>query len=204
MNQGTLHPWHGVNPGNQAPVIVTAYIEITPFDRVKYELDKESGLLKVDRPQAFSNLCPALYGFIPKTYCGDAIGRLCSSKTGIDHIEGDGDPLDICILGENGIQHNNILLQCKPIGGFRMIDKGQADDKIIAVLKNDAIYGSIENISELTPKVLGRLKHYFMTYKLDPDKEGNHVNITATYDRDEAYEVIRTSFKDYEESFGNK
>src|SRR5438132_9474923 len=134
------HPWHGVAPGDPAGV-VQAYIEIVPTDTVKYELDKQTGHLRVDRPQRFSNVCPALYGFVPQTHCGERNGELCSLRTGRKGIVGDGDPLDICVLTEKTIPRGDILLEARPIGGLRMIDRGEADDKIIAVLEGDAAYG---------------------------------------------------------------
>src|SRR5687767_9404193 len=87
------HPWHGVAIGEDAPDTVNVYIEIVPTDTIKYELDKETGLLKIDRPQRYSNICPALYGFIPKTYCGDSVGEFCAQQTSRARIIGDGDPL---------------------------------------------------------------------------------------------------------------
>src|SRR5215471_8635692 len=92
------HPWHGVAIGKSAPAVVTAYMELVPSDTVKYELDKATGLLKVDRPQKFSNVCPTLYGFIPRTLCAERVGHFCSEKTGRKGIVGDGDPMDVCIL----------------------------------------------------------------------------------------------------------
>ena len=89
------HPWHGVSPGENCPDLVTAYIEIVPGDSVKYEIDKVSGYLKVDRPQKFSNQVPALYGFIPKTFCGEEIAKYASEKCSSKVTKGDGDPLDI-------------------------------------------------------------------------------------------------------------
>src|SRR5688500_20294516 len=89
------HPWHGLEAGRELPFWVNAYIEITPFDLIKYEVDKPSGYLRVDRPQRTSSQPPALYGFIPRTYCGDAVARLCPGAA-----RGDGDPLDICVLSE--------------------------------------------------------------------------------------------------------
>lgn len=196
-NLNTAHPWHGVSNGSDFPDYVTAYIEITPFDTVKYELDKLSGLLKIDRPQKYSNLCPVLYGFVPQTYCGTAIGNFCSQQTGKSNIIGDGDPLDICIISEKPIANNNILIDCIPIGGLRMIDKNEADDKIIAVLKGDFVFGEIRSIKDLQPNLLERILHYFKTYKLDPFNEGNVVEIAAVYDADEAKEVLRLSTIDY-------
>src|SRR5678810_959123 len=91
------HPWHGIDPGAKFPEIVTAYIEIVPTDGVKYEIDKVTGYLKVDRPQRFSNFCPTLYGFVPRTYCGEGVAA-CAVEGGPTVTRGDGDPLDICVL----------------------------------------------------------------------------------------------------------
>jgi len=124
------HPWHGVSPGPNSPARVTAYIEIVPTDTVKYELDKASGILRVDRPQRFSNLCPALYGFVPQTYCGAEVGARCAERTGKRGIVGDGDPLDICVFSERTIGTSGFLLEAIPVGGMRMVDGNQADDKI--------------------------------------------------------------------------
>src|SRR5205807_2109798 len=116
------HPWHGVALGSDAPGILNAYIELVPSDTVKYELDKASGHLRVDRPQRFSSLCPTLYGFIPQTYCGDAVGELCCERVGIEGIKGDGDPMDICVLTEKAFTHGDFFVRARPIGGLRMID----------------------------------------------------------------------------------
>ncbi|MCE1165923.1 MAG: inorganic diphosphatase, partial [Bacteroidetes bacterium] len=116
------HPWHGVYIGKGAPEIVSTYIEIVPTDTLKFELDKQSGYLKIDRPQLFSNICPTPYGLIPQTYCGNRVAEFCCDKTGRKGIKGDGDPLDICVLTEKVITHNDIILNAVPIGGLRMID----------------------------------------------------------------------------------
>jgi TPP-dependent indolepyruvate ferredoxin oxidoreductase alpha subunit len=129
---------------------------MVPRDTVKYEIDKISGYLKVDRPQKYSNTIPALYGFVPQTFCHDKVGAYCSEKTGRKGIKGDGDPLDICILTENEIVHGNIIIEARPIGGFRMIDNNFADDKIIAVLNNDAVYGAYTDISDIPELVENR------------------------------------------------
>ena len=121
------HPWHGVRLGEKGSAVVTCYIEITPSDTVKYELDKATGLLKLDRPQRFSNVCPALYGLLPQTYCGTRVAELSAEKTGRPSISGDQDPLDICVLSERPVSHGDILLQAIPIGGLRMIDGSEAD-----------------------------------------------------------------------------
>jgi inorganic pyrophosphatase len=199
-NRYIHHPWHGIDIGANAPDIVTSYIEITPSDTVKYEIDKSSGILKVDRPQLYSNVVPALYGFIPQTYCHDQVAALCMAQTGLTGIEGDGDPLDILVLTEHRIAQGNILVQAIPIGGFRMIDKNQADDKIIAVLQQDSMYAHFKDISQLPDGIVNRIKHYFLTYKRSP--EGTQpVEIPQVYGREAALQVINASRKDYTTHF---
>jgi inorganic pyrophosphatase len=196
------HPWHGVTVGDRAPEVVTAYIEIVPTDTVKYELDKATGILKVDRPQKYSNVCPALYGFIPQTYCAEMVGELCAERTGRTGIIGDGDPLDICILSEKEMPRGDILLQAIPIGGLRIIDGDQADDKIIAVMQGDAAYGVWKDINECPEALIERLTHYFLTYKDLPGSVKRKVELTHVYGREEAHEVIRRSRADYTNHFG--
>ena len=196
------HPWHGIPIGDAAPRTVTCFIEIVPTDTIKYELDKETGYLKVDRPQKFSNICPSLYGFIPQTYCGERIGAFCSARTGRPGIVGDGDPMDICVLTEKNISHGDILLKAIPIGGLRMIDGDEADDKIIAVLQNDAMYGGWRDIPDAPAALIERLRHYFLTYKQSPDSATHSTEIAEVYDRAEAHEVIRRSFADYRAHYG--
>ncbi len=196
------HPWHGVDIGEKAPKIITCYIEMVPTDTVKYEVDKKSGYLRIDRPQKYSNVVPALYGFIPQTYSSDNVAEYCNQKTGRKDIVGDKDPMDICVLTEKEISHGDILVHAKPIGGFRMIDSNEADDKIVAVLNNDAFYSSFNDISELPELVINRLKHYFLTYKDLPGKEID-VEITDVYGREEAHEVIERSMRDYQNKFEN-
>jgi inorganic pyrophosphatase len=196
------HPWHGIAIGDEAPAKVTAYIEIVPTDTVKYELDKPTGLLKVDRPQKFSNVYPTLYGLIPQTYCGRRTAEFCMEKASREGIVGDGDPLDICVLAEKTITHGDILLPVTPIGGLRMIDGNEADDKIIAVMRTDAIYGHLRDIYECPAPMVERLKHYFLTYKDAPGKHKRETEITHVYGRDEAHEVIERTMADYAEEFG--
>lgn len=197
------HPWHGVSPGSAAPETVNAYIEIVPTDAVKYELDKQSGHLKVDRPQRFSSMCPSLYGFIPQSYCGEQVAQLCAERTGTNGIQGDGDPLDICVLTEKTFAQGNFFLQAEPIGGLRMIDGRQADDKIISVLQADLAYGHIKDITECPNALVDRLKHYFLSYKQLPGDAPRRVEIVDVYDRAEALDVIERSFKDYRTKFGD-
>lgn len=186
------HPWHGISIGKQAPVYVNAYIEITPFDTIKYEVDKPSGYLKVDRPQLYSSLPPALYGFIPQTYCGTAVAALCKGAKA-----GDGDPLDICVLSERPINKSDVIVPARVIGGFRMIDKDEADDKIIAVLENDAYWSHVKDLSELPEVIKSRLEHYFLTYKLVPGSNIRPVTIDSRYNLTEAKKVIEAAIADY-------
>ena len=197
------HPWHGVPAGPDAPKVITCYIEIVPTDTMKFEVDKESGILRLDRPQKFSNHCPTLYGFIPRTLCGDGIGKLCSKATGKRGIVGDGDAMDVGGLTSRPILHSDIILTARPIGGFRMIDGGEADDKIVAVLENDDTYGDIEEIGDVPKGTVDRLHHYFLTYKQVPGKPlPPKVQVSKIYNRKTAYEVIQQSMKDYQDSFG--
>lgn len=196
------HPWHGINIGGGAPNKVKVFIELVPGDTMKYELDKESGYLKVDRPQRFSNICPTPYGFIPRTLCADRVADFCMEKTGRADIVGDGDPLDICVITERNIPHGNLILDAVPLGGLRMIDGEEADDKIIAVLSGDASFGLMEDIAEVPKHMIDRLSHYFLTYKEKPfSEEKSECEITHIYGREEASEVIERSVKDYNSRF---
>ncbi len=197
------HPWHGVSAGAGAPSTINAYIELVPRDVVKYELDKPSGHLRLDRPHKFSSVCPTLYGFVPQSYCGTRIAEFCMEKTGMKAVVGDGDPLDICVLTEKTIMAGNFFVNCKPIGGLRLIDHGEADDKIIAVLENDVAYGEINDISECPKGLIDRITHYFLSYKQLPNDTPRELEVTHVYSREEAFEIISKSFEDYREEFGN-
>ncbi|MBD3223499.1 MAG: inorganic pyrophosphatase [Caldithrix sp.] len=195
------HPWHGVDIGDEAPSIVNTYVEMLPTDNIKYELDKDSGLLKVDRPQRYSSMPPMLYGLIPRTYSGQKIADFCNDKTGRSDIIGDSDPLDICILTERPIQKSNILVPSVVIGGFRMIDNKEADDKIIAYLKGDLLYSGWADITDVPDELIERLRHYFLTYKDIPGRKKHITEITHVYGREEALQVIRLSQEDYQDKF---
>ncbi|WCL80062.1 inorganic pyrophosphatase [Saprospira sp. CCB-QB6] len=201
------HPWHGISAGKKAPKLVTCFIEVVPGDEMKYEVDKESGYLMIDRPNKFSNILPALYGFIPQTYSAEACANYCMKQSGLSNIEGDGDPIDIVVLTDRKVPHGDLLLEAIPVGGFRMIDGGEADDKIVAVLKGDSTYGDIKEMSDLPEKLIKRIKHYFLTYKEHPDtlgKQAPKVEITQEYGQEEAFEVIKAGQKDYLTHYGQK
>ena len=188
------HPWHGLEPGADAPRVVNAYIEITPFDLVKYEVDKASGYLRVDRPQRTSSQPPALYGFIPQTYCAANVARLAGVE------RGDGDPLDICVLSERPITKSEIVVPARVLGGLQIIDRGEADDKIIAVLQGDYVWGDADDIDRVPAVLIERLQHYFTTYKLLPG-EPDRIRIASTYGYAHAAAVIEASMADYRDAF---
>jgi inorganic pyrophosphatase len=180
---------------------------MVPTDTVKYEVDKATGLLRLDRPQRFSSQPPCLYGFVPRTYCHTRVGERCGERTGRQAIVGDGDPMDVCVLTEKPITHGGILVEAVPIGGLRMIDGAQADDKVIAVLKGDAVTGAWKDLGDLPQPLLDRLRHYFLTYKSMPGKSVPGappvaVEIAEVYDAAEARTTLEASFADYRAAFG--
>lgn len=194
-SQWRPHPWHGLTVGRDPPHIVHAYIEITPFDAMKYEIDKRTGYLRMDRPQTSSSLPPTLYGFIPGTYCGVRVARLCRRAE-----EGDGDPLDICVITERPINRAEVLISAKVIGVLRTLDGGLADDKIVAVLDNDPIWGGVQDVAEMPEIITFRLRHYFGTYKMVPGQP-NRVEILGLHGAGEALAVVAASIEDYDEAY---
>ena len=189
------HPWHGLHPGPSAPGIVNAYVEITPFDLIKYEVDKPTGYLKVDRPQLTSSSPPTLYGFIPRTYCAEKVAELTPGAK-----KGDGDPLDICIISERPIDRADIILSARVVGGLQMLDHGDADDKIVAVLAKDPVWGEASDLADLPVTLIDRLAHYFETYKLRPREPAGTV-VSVRYGRPHAEVVITAALADYRAHF---
>jgi inorganic pyrophosphatase len=120
----------------------------------------------------------------------------------IEGIKGDGDPMDICVLSEKAFTHGDFFVRAVPIGGLRMIDGHEADDKIIAVLESDVAYGHIREIAECPQGLVDRLKHYFLSYKQLPNEAPRRVEIADVYGREEAIEVIKRSFEDYRTRYG--
>jgi len=196
FSQWRPHPWHGLAVGPAPPHLVHAYIEICPFDLVKYEVDKETGYLRVNRPQRSSSQPPTLYGFIPRTYCGP---RVCALMDGA--LRGDGDPLDVCVVSERPITRAEIILNARVVGGLPMLDGGEADDKIVAVLEKDPVWSAVEDLPDLPPALVERLRHYFMTYKLAPGQP-TAVSIGEVYDREHAERVVTASMEDYDAEYG--
>src|SRR5262249_20248244 len=183
----SAHPWHGVPIGDGAPEEVTVYVETVPTDAIKYELDKATGHLRIDRPQLYSSFSPSLYGFIPQTYCGVSVGQRCAERTGRAHVDGDHDPMDICVLSERDVSHSRVLLRARRSGGLRMIAGTRPDAKLTAVLVSGPAWGHFEDVRELRGGVVDRFRHYFLTYKQMPG-EKRPVEIPEVYDHLEAQE----------------
>ena len=174
-----LHPWHGAHYGKNIPEKVNALIEIPQGSRTKYEIDKETGLLIMDRVIHSSFHYPVNYGFIPQTL-------------GLD-----GDPLDILVLCSQTIQPL-CLVEATVIGNMQMIDSGEEDDKIIAVATNDPSVNHIRNINELPKHFFNELKHYFEEYKVLENKE---VRIDNFQTKEEAYGIIKDAIELYTKKF---
>ncbi len=177
-----VHPWHGVHFGDQAPRTVNAVIEIPQGSRAKYEIDKPSGLLKLDRVIYSSFYYPTNYGFIPQTYGQDK------------------DPLDILVLSSLSIQPL-CLVTAKVIGVMQMVDGGDADDKIISVSAHDPSINYINNIEELPKHFFEELRHFFEEYK---KLENKSVVVEEFQDKSTALRIIQEGIDFYKESFGNK
>lgn len=170
-----MNPWHDVKVGDDAPNIVNAIIEIPKKSRAKYELDKETGLLKMDRVLYSSMHYPCNYGFIPSTYCDDK------------------DPLDILVISHERI-HPLCLVEAKVIGALEMIDGGEKDDKIIAVAANDISVNHIEDICDLHPHFKVELRDFFERYK---DLEGKKVEIKELFNKEQARKIVQESIELY-------
>ncbi len=195
------HPWHGISAGARCPEIVTVYVEIVPTDGVKYEIDKHSGYLRVDRPQRFSVVCPTLYGFVPQTYCGETVAAY-RIPDGPSVRRGDGDPLDVCVLTDRPVSRGEIVLEARPIGGLRMVEGDEADDKIVAVLLGDPTFGELTDVRQLPRAVVDRLRHYFLTYKSIPGEKSS-ISVDPVYDAMHARAVIAAAREDYRRRFGD-
>ncbi|WP_257656936.1 inorganic diphosphatase [Parapedobacter lycopersici] len=175
------HPWHEVSPGEDIPASVNAIIEIPKGSKAKYEIDKESGLIKLDRVLFSSVMYPANYGFIPRTYCDDK------------------DPLDILVLCSVDVYPMSVI-EAKVIGVMHMIDNGEQDDKIIAVAKHDMSVNYINDLSELPPHTMKEIVRFFQDYKA---LEHKNVTIEQLFGRSYAYKVIQESIDLYQKEFAN-
>ena len=169
------HPWHNVSPGKDAPAFVNAIIEIPKGSKGKYELDKKSGLLRLDRVLYSSVHYPANYGFIPQTFCDD------------------GDPLDILVICSIDVDPLCII-DAKVLGSMHMIDESLRDDKIIAVAKNDVSVNYINDLNELPPYAMSELKRFFEDYK---KLEHKNVSVEHFIGQEDAYKIINESIELY-------
>jgi len=177
-----FNPWHHVSPGNKLYLEINGIIEIPKGTRAKYELDKDSGLLKLDRVLFSSVYYPANYGFIPQSYCDDK------------------DPLDILILSQIDIEPLCIV-PAKPIGVMRMLDNGEADDKIIAVAAGDPSVNHINDISELPPHFISEMRHFFEDYK---KLENKTVLVEDFQDATVAKQIIQKAINEYQDKYHPK
>ena len=176
-----MNPWHDIDPRNAAPELLDCVIEIPRGGRLKYELDKNTGLLRLDRVLFSAVFYPANYGFIPRTYCDDK------------------DPLDILVLGQEPVMPLCILT-ARPIGVMQMVDQDEEDDKIIAIHEHDPAYNHLRDIAELPDHTLKELQRFFEDYKA---LELKHVRIERFKSRADAQKIIATAFKLYDETFGD-
>jgi len=170
-----MHPWHDVEIGTDAPEIVTSVIEVPKGSKMKYELDKQSGLIKVDRVLFSSVHYPANYGFIPRTLCEDH------------------DPLDILVLGQEPVVPLS-LMRARPIGVMKMVDQGEADDKIIGVHVDDPEFAHYTSIDQLPPHRLKEVKQFFEEYKRLEQKS---VVVSDFQRGPEALQVVRDAIAMY-------
>jgi len=173
-----MHPWHDVAVGDNAPEVVCAVIEVPRGSKVKYELEKKSGLIVADRVLFSAVHYPANYGFVPQTYCAD------------------NDPLDILVLGQEDVVPLCIM-RARPIGVMKMTDQGEADDKIIAVHNDDPEYSHYQSIHDLPPHRMHEVRRFFEDYK---KLEGKSVSVDGFLDKDKALEIINASIKMYNDN----
>ena len=174
-----MNIWHDMDPAQITPTDFSAVIEIPKDSQCKYELDKVTGLLRLDRVLYTATHYPANYGFIPRTYADD------------------GDPLDVLVLCSRSIQPMT-LIQVYPIGVMRMLDDGRIDDKIIAIPFADPTYNNIRSIDEMPPHIFDEIMHFFTVYK---QLENKQTAVKTLYDRQEAERIIAEAIKSYHKTY---
>ena len=173
------HPWHGISPGDKAPSLLQCFVEVVPSDTLKYEIDKVSGYLRIDRPQKYSNICPALYGFVPQTYCGDSVAAFSSEKTGRT-LAGDGDPLDILVLMDSPA-HVGCLIEVRIIGVIIADQtdgaKKETNDRLLGVAVHSYQHDHVNSMDDLSKTLLSQLEQFFVSYN---KQRGKKFKITGT------------------------
>ena len=179
----------------EEPDRVRCFIEITQYDRIKFEMDPVTGYLCVDRPQRNSSLPPNPYGFVPQTLCGPRTGDCMKAGSA-----GDGDALDICILSEHQLTRSEVVLNVRVIGAIQTLDHDKVDPKIIAVLEGDLLWGGLKDLDGVPDSQLDRLEHYFRQYKVEKKRQ-NPVKLIGRATRDEALELLNRSREDYRDAF---
>ena len=183
--QRRAHPWHGVNPRLDDQRFL-AFIETTPFDLMKYELDMKLGLMRIDQPLETSSLPPSAYGFIPRTLCDPRVAQLSS------RLKGDRAPLDVFVLSERSIQHHNVLCEMRVVGGVPLRDENLVDDKLIAVLARDANFGHVQSIAEVPIYLIERITHFLSQVSL----AGAPI-VGDPFDRARAENLLQAGLEDY-------
>lgn len=175
-----MNSWHDLSPGDDAPNVINTVIEISKHSRMKYELDKPSGMIRLDRVVHTTNVYPGDYGFMPQS------------------LWDDDDPLDILVITDEGVLPNTVA-RVRPIGVLRMIDDGESDDKILGVYEDDPRYSDTQSINDVHDHRLKEIKHYFETYKDLQDKD---VEVTAIDGAEEARQAVQKGIDLYEDEYG--
>lgn len=189
--QRSAHPWHGVNPELKDGRL-NVYIENVQFDVMKYEIDKASGLLKIDQPFQTSALPPCAYGFVPRTLCGTRVANLAKGQ------RGDQAPLDVFVLSERPISIPGVLARVRILGGMPTRDENRVDDKLITVLERDPSLSGINNIGDLPIHLLERISHFLCNTALD-----TAVEVGDPFDGPQAQKVLLAAMDDYLDTYSD-
>jgi inorganic pyrophosphatase len=184
------HPWHGVQP-DFADFELTAFIENTPFDEVKYEVDQATGWLKIDGPMPTSSLTPYAYGFVPGTLIGSRVAKLTK------HRHGDHSAVDVFVISERNLQIPGVLAQVRLVGGIPVHDDLRTDDKLVCVLNNDAAFGHVEDINALPIHIVERICHFLSSSSLMQSSQ-----VGDPYGRARARTLLLAAIEDYQDTYG--
>ncbi len=183
------HPWHGVDPKDGKEGLLV-FIENTPLALMKYEVDEKSGILKIDTPLETSSLPPAAYGFVPRTLCGARVAQLNA------RLRGDRAALDVYVLSERQLEVSGVLAEVRIVGGVAVKDESFVDDKLIAVLCRDAVYGHIEDIVDVPVYALDRICHF-----LAQESASRSIEVGDPFGCDRANALLQAALDDYEAKY---